>query len=416
MGLRSAGLAALFLSSSSLALGASLTWNGATSGNWFTVGNWTPSGVPTSSDDLVINSAGVNTATIGSAGALAKTLTIGSTAGTNGALVIDGAGTLGVSSNYLVVGDYGTGTLTISGGGKLTSAGGVVANNPSSSGTMTITGAGSQWTNSFLSISADTGAVGRVKVEAGGKLQSSGNVMIGESSVNADGQLTVTGSGSDFTMTSAGIAQFRVGAVGKGDFQLLDNATASTKYTYLGGSVGSLGTATVSGGASWTTGSFTVGPQGQGELTVSSGGKVITTGSGATARIGNGKVTVTGAGSQWTIDGNNYLPLLIGSTSQTAELKILNGSAVAIDANATNFLSADLRLANGANEKASITIDGAGSSFTTPYRVYMGNGTNSTVDTTVSGGGKLNTGYTSIASASDATTATADTVTVTGSG
>ena len=164
MGLRSAGLAALFLSSSSLALGASLTWNGATSGNWFTVGNWTPSGVPTSSDDLVINSAGVNTATIGSAGALAKTLTIGSTAGTNGALVIDGAGTLGVSSNYLVVGDYGTGTLTISGGGKLTSAGGVVANNPSSSGTMTITGAGSQWTNSFLSISADTGAVGRVKV------------------------------------------------------------------------------------------------------------------------------------------------------------------------------------------------------------------------------------------------------------
>lgn len=415
-GLRSAGLAALFLSSSSLALGASLTWNGATSGNWFTAGNWTPSAVPTSSDDLVINSAGVNTATIGSAGALAKTLTIGSTAGTNGALVIDGAGTLGVSNNYLVVGDYGTGTLTISAGGKLASAGGVVANNPSSSGTVTITGTGSQWTNSFLSISADNGAVGRVKVEAGGKLQSSGNVMIGESSVNADGQLVVTGSGSDFTMTSAGISQFRVGAAGKGDFQLLDNATASTKYTYLGGSAGSLGTATVSGGASWTTGQFTVGPLGQGELTVSGGGKVITTGSGATARIANGKVTVTGAGSQWTIDGNNYLPLLIGSTSQTAELKVLNGGAVAIDANATNFLSADLRLANGANEKASITIDGAGSSFTTPYRVYMGNGTNSTVDITVSGGGKFNTGYTNIASASDATTATADTVTVTGSG
>ncbi|MFS9599014.1 hypothetical protein, partial [Klebsiella variicola] len=61
-----------------------------------------------------------------------------------------------------------------------------------------------------------------------------------------------------------------------------------------------------------------------------------------------------------------------------------------------------------------ITIDGAGSSFTTPYRLYSGNGSNSTATIIVSGGGRLNTGYANIASASDAALATTDTVTVTG--
>ncbi|BCG86913.1 outer membrane autotransporter barrel domain-containing protein [Mesorhizobium sp. 113-3-9] len=413
------GLAALLLSSSSLALGASLTWNGSSSGNWFISGNWTPSSLPTASDQLTINSAGVNTATISSAGAAAQTVTIGSSAGSNGALVVTGAGALSVGGNYLIVGDFGTGALTVSGGGKITSAGGVVANNPSSSGTVTITGAGSQWTNTFLSISADAGAIGRVRVEAGGKLLSTGNVMIGESSALADGQLIVTGSGSDFTMNNAGVAQFIVDVTGKGDFQLLDNATATTKLSYVGGNAGSVGTATVSGGATWATGNLFVGSVGTGTLTVSGGGKLTTTHSLATntVAITNGKATVTGAGSQWTITGvYNNVPLAIGSTSQTAELNVLAGGAVLIDSTASNSISGDTRLGYTANSKAALTIDGAGSSFTTPYRLYIGNGNNSTVAVTVSGGGKLNTGYTNLASAADATTATADTVTVTGAG
>lgn len=416
-----AGLAALFMSSSTLALGASLSWNGSTSGNWFAAGNWTPSSIPTSSDDLVINSV-ANTATISTAGAVAKTVNIGSTAGSNGALVVTGAGTLAVSSNYLIVGDFGTGALTISGGGKVTSAGGVVANNPSSSGTVTITGAGSQWTNNFLSIAADNGAVGRVRVEAGGKLLSSGNVMIGETSANADGQLIVTGSGSDFTMSGSIATQFVIGATGKGDFQLLDNATATTIRTYVGGNVGTsgVGTAIVSGGASWSTGNLFVGQTAIGTLTVSNGGKLTTTytvGASTAANIVNGKVTVTGAGSQWKITGAyNNVPLAMGSISQTSELNVLAGGTVLIDGTASNFLSGDARIANSANSKAAITVDGAGSSFTTPYRLYFGNANNSTATLIVSGGGKLNTGYTNIASATDATATTTDTVTVTGAG
>lgn len=416
------GLAALFVSSSTLALGASLAWNGSSSGNWFTSGNWTPSSLPTASDQLTINSAGVNTATISSAGAAAQTINIGSSAGSNGALIVTGAGTLSVASNYLIVGDFGAGTLTVSAGGKITSAGGVVANNPSSSGTATITGTGSEWTNSFLSISADAGAVGRMRVEAGGKLSSSGNVMVGESSALADGQLIVTGSGSDFTMTGSIAAQFVIGATGKGDFQLLDNATATTIRTYVGGNVGTsgVGTATVSGGASWSTGNLFVGFQGKGDLTVSGGGKLTTTytvGASTAANIVNGKVTVTGAGSQWTITGAySNVPLAMGSISQTSELNVLAGGTVLIDSTASGFLNGDARIANTINSKAAITVDGGGSSFTTPYRLYLGNGTNSTAAVTVSGGGKLNTGYTNIASAADATTATSDTVAVTGAG
>lgn len=416
-----AGLAALFMSSSTLALGASLSWNGSISNNWFTPGNWTSPALPTSGDDLVINSI-ANTATIGAAGAAAKTVSIGNASGSNGALVVTGAGTLSVASNYLIVGNDGTGTLTISGGGKITSAGGVVANNASSNGTVTITGAGSQWTNNFLSISADNGAVGRVRVEAGGKLLSSGNVMIGETSANADGQLIVTGSGSDFTMNGSIAAQFVVGATGKGDFQLLDNATATTIRTYVGGNVGTsgVGTAVVSGGASWSTGNLFVGQTATGTLTVSNGGKLTTAytvGASTAASITNGKVTVTGAGSQWKITGvYSNVPLAMGSTSQTSELNVLAGGTVLIDSTASSFLSGDARIANTANSKAAITIDGAGSSFTTPYRLYFGNANNSTATLTVSGGGKLNTGYTNISSASDATDATADAVTVTGAG
>lgn len=416
-----AGLAALFMSSSTLALGASLSWNGSISNNWFTPGNWTSPALPTSSDDIVIDSV-ANTATIGAAGAAAKTVSIGNASGSNGGLVVIGAGTLSVASNYLIVGNDGTGTLTISGGGKITSAGGVVANNASSNGTATITGAGSQWTNNFLSISADNGAVGRVRVEAGGKLLSSGNVMIGETSANADGQLIVTGSGSDFTMNGSIAAQFVIGATGKGDFQLLDNATATTIRTYVGGNVGTsgVGTAVVSGGASWSTGNLFVGQTATGTLTVSNGGKLTTTytvGASTAASITNGKVTVTGAGSQWKITGAyNNVPLAMGSTSQTSELNVLAGGTVLIDSTASSFLSGDARIANTANSKAAITIDGAGSSFTTPYRLYLGNAANSTATVTVSGGGKLDTGYTNISSATDATAATTDTVTVSGAG
>lgn len=417
-----AGLAALFMSSSTIALGASLSWNGSASGNWFTAGNWTPSSTPTAGDQLTINSAGANTATVSTAGAAAQTINIGSTAGSNGALVVIGAGTLSVSSNYLIVGDFGTGALTISSGGKVTSAGGVVANNPSSSGTVTITGAGSQWANNFLSIAADNGAVGRVRVEAGGKLLSSGSVMIGETSANADGQLIVTDTGSDFTMSGSIATQFVIGATGKGDFQLLDNATATTIRTYVGGNVGTsgIGTATVSGGASWSTGNLFVGQTATGTLTISGGGKLTTTytvGASTAANIVNGKVTVTGVGSQWKITGvYNNVPLAMGSTSQTSELNVLAGGTILIDSTASSFLSGDARIANTANSKAAITVDGVGSSFTTPYRLYFGNATNSTATLTVSGGGKLNTGYTNISSASDATVATADTVTVTGAG
>ncbi|WP_181176142.1 autotransporter domain-containing protein [Mesorhizobium sp. B2-3-4] len=412
--------AALLVSSSTLALGASLTWNGSISNNWFTPGNWTSPALPTAADDLVIDSL-ANTATISSAGALAKTVIIGNAAGSNGALVVTGAGTLSVANNYLMVGNNGTGTLTISGGGKVTSAGGVVANNPSSSGTVTITGAGSQWTNSFLSISADAGAVGRVRAEAGGKLLSSGNVMIGESSALADGQLIVTGSGSDFTMNNPGIATFIIGVTGKGDFQLLDNATATTKLSYVGGNATGVGTATVSGGARWTTENLSVGGVGTGTLLISAGGQVTSTAnpilSTPPGGITNGKVTITGAGSQWKLTGAyNNVPLAMGSTSQTSELNVLNGGSFLIDSTASSFLSGDARIANTVNSKAAITVDGAGSSFTTPYRLYLGNATNSTATVTVSGGGKLNTGYTNIASASDATAATSDTVTVTGAG
>lgn len=52
------------------------TWNGSSSSNWFTASNWTPSGVPTSTDCVIINNSGISPIISGATIAYAYSLTI----------------------------------------------------------------------------------------------------------------------------------------------------------------------------------------------------------------------------------------------------------------------------------------------------------------------------------------------------
>lgn len=65
------------------------TWSSATSGSWGNAKLWTPSGVPTSTDDVCVTALGTYTVTLPPNGGVAKTLTVG---GGSGEVTIDVAG------------------------------------------------------------------------------------------------------------------------------------------------------------------------------------------------------------------------------------------------------------------------------------------------------------------------------------
>lgn len=117
-----------------VALAATKTWTNANgNGNWNTAGNWSPSGVPSSSDDVVFNSTSTTNCTVNGNRTAGK-ITISS--GYTGTITLNGnltanddvelnAGTLDVGNNsFTVKGDYqqnagtfngATGTLVFEG-------------------------------------------------------------------------------------------------------------------------------------------------------------------------------------------------------------------------------------------------------------------------------------------------------------
>ncbi len=106
-------------------------------------------------------------------------------------------------------------------------------------------------------------------------------------------------------------------------------------------------------GSSWTnSGDLSVGNSGTGTLTIRNGGTVSNTGLGY---LGNnagstGTVTVDGAGSTWTNSGD----LVVGD-SGTGTLTIQNGGAVSNVIGVLGFL---------AGSTGTATVDGAGSAWT----------------------------------------------------
>ena len=143
--------------------------------------------------------------------------------------------------------------------------------------------------------------------------------------------VTVTGTGSSFS-TAGSIV---VGGQGTGTLIIQDGGTASDGASSAGASIGmslgSTGTVTVTGpGSSWTngpSGGLNIGGFGTGMLTIADGASVINVTS-IPANIGNsagsnGTVTVTGAGSTWS----NLFGVNIGN-SGTGTLTIANGGVV----------------------------------------------------------------------------------------
>ncbi len=155
------------------------------------------------------------------------------------------------------------------------------------------------------------------------------------------GTVTVTGAGASWSTAS----NIVVGGLGTGTLTIQDDGLMSSGSGSVGQSAGSTGTVTVTGpGSTWingTSGGLNIGSFGTGTLTVANGGKVIDIVPGPVANIGNdagslGTVTVTGAGSTWS----NSSGLNIGNLG-TGTLTIADSGVVSAVINGPIVIAAN---------------------------------------------------------------------------
>ncbi|MES2028025.1 MAG: autotransporter outer membrane beta-barrel domain-containing protein, partial [Pseudomonadota bacterium] len=423
-------------------------WTGGTSTDWFIGTNWS-AGVPTSAVDAIIDTVAPNATVVGAAGAQAHVLRLGNSgtgtltiqnggtlsnavfgvlgfnAGSTGTATVDGvgsawtnsgdlylgfngAGTLtirnggavsngiswlgfgvgsgtatvdGVGSSWtnsanLYVGYGGTGTLTIQNGGKVSNIDGVLGNNAGKTGSATVDGTGSTWTNSG-DLYVGRSGTGTLTIQNGGNVSNAGIGYLGFTA-GSTGTTTVDGAGSAWTNSG----ELYVGNFGTGTLTIQSGGKVSDADGYVGNNAGSIGSATVDGaGSAWTNSStLNVGVAGTGTLTIQNGGTVSNAGIGLLGVYAGstGTVTVDGAGSSWTNSGNVYVGIL-----GTGTLTIRNGGAASSPGVVT--------IGELAGSTGTVTVDGAGSSFTNSGLVVGSFGTGTL---TIQNGGKANT-YTS---------------------
>jgi T5SS/PEP-CTERM-associated repeat protein len=195
--------------------------------------------------------------------------------------------------------------------------------------------------------------------------------------LGATGTATVDGAGSSWSNS----ADLSVGYSGAGTLTISNGGAVSNQSGHVGRGAGATGTVTVNGaGSSWTNHiALYVGNSGTGALTIQNGGTVS---NGADAFIGvnsgaTGTVTVDGAGSSWTDTGNLY----VGQTG-TGVLTIRNGGAVSN--------GSDGHIGANAGATGTVTVTGAGSSWTNAGTLSVGEAGTGTL-TIANGGAVSNT-------------------------
>ena len=195
----------------------------------------------------------------------------------------------------------------------------------------------------------------------GGTLNASNTIVLG-STAGSSGTLNIGAGGGASTQNLI------VGQSGVGTLAVQNGGTLTDFGGFVGNLPGSQGTATVSGaGSTWTnTDTIQVGGLGTGTLTIENGGTVNSGGGGSIGLSAGstGTVTVTGPGSTWNNSPGGGLN--IGSFG-TGTLTIANGGMVI---NNTAFAA---NIGNGAGSQGTVTVTGAGSTWSNSSGVNIGN-------------------------------------------
>ncbi len=326
----------------------------------------------TNASYLYLGISGTATLTIADGGAVSDTSGyVAYGFSSTGAVMVSGANSKWTNSGDLSVGYDGTGTLTLSDGGTVEVDGALyLARNTGSTGTLNIGAAATDAAAAAGTLDADTltfgagtgtlvfnhtdtdyefntaisgdGTIDHLAGDTifsadssgftgdtyadGGTLEITGQLGGGDatigSSTGTDGMVTVTGTGSEWSLSS----YLYVGYDGAGTLIIEDGGSVSGMIGYLGTDVGSTGAATVRGDGSALTTSLEmfVGLGGNGTLTIEDGGVVSSSGGYIASEADSaGTVLVSGVGSEWT----DHVDLYVGLHG-TGTLVIEDGGSV----------------------------------------------------------------------------------------
>ncbi|MBN1396123.1 MAG: hypothetical protein JW959_13960 [Pirellulales bacterium] len=280
------------------------------------------------------------------------------------------------------IGKDSYGSVRVDGGTDVESWDVILGYGSGVTGEATINGAGTTWENRVWSYedSIWVGFLGTgiLNINNGGTVNSHSTGLGCQS--GSQGTVMVSGNGS--ALNNGGIC---VGQLGKGTLEITNRGTVVNDHGCIGFEIGSEGTAKVDGaGSTWTNNSLlAVGHSGTGTLNITGGGTVIS-GSGADEDRGDigfdydakGTVTVDGAGSTWT---NNCI-LYVGYHG-TAALNITNGGKVDCDCDYECFIGVD------SGSRGTVTVDGAGSTWTNNCILDVGRSGSGTLN--ITGGGTV---------------------------
>lgn len=206
------------------------------------------------------------------------------------------------------------------------------------------------------------------------------------SAAGSSGILNLTAGTATFNVTSVDETyDLAVGSSGTGAINITGGADVTVADdTALGVNATSVGNVSVSGpGSTWSnTGDLTVGGSGTGMLNLSSGGQL----SNAIGYLGhsagsNGSATIDGNGSLWTNGTNLYVGYL-----GNGMLNITGGGDVV-----NNNLA---HIGHGSGTTGSVTVSGAGSTWTNPTNLNVGVSGDGTLD--INSGGQVSSGFVGI--------------------
>jgi T5SS/PEP-CTERM-associated repeat protein len=151
---------------------------------------------------------------------------IANAAGINASATVDGPSSTWTMNQGLYVGHRGTGALNVTSGGQVSSRSAYIASNAGSVGNAIIDGAGSKWSVvGTLGVGFSSGS-GTLSITNAGQVSTTAKVYVG-SSIGSASSVTISGTGSKLTVN--------------GDFEIEGNTSLSTIGIDSGGVLTSIG-------------------------------------------------------------------------------------------------------------------------------------------------------------------------------
>ncbi|WP_456015062.1 autotransporter-associated beta strand repeat-containing protein [Methylorubrum populi] len=299
-------------------------------------GTLTLTGTSSLTGDLTV-SAGILAITSGGKLTTDGVGTINGTAGSAAEVVVSGSGSNWTNGSAgILVGNAGSGKITVSGGATLTSDAVYLGRSAGGQGSVTIDGTNSSWTSSgvvdvgydgagqltlknqataslsAIQVGMNSGSSGTLQIASGATLTTNRSASYIGNQATANGQATVTGSGSQWTSNQ----HLNLGLSGTGSLTVSDSGLASFASVDAGYNSGASGTIVVDGGSLTSSGLVSLGYKGTGSLEVKAGGTVTVDSLAAAAADGGAAtVTLSGANSRLTATNGANLGNGAGSTS-----------------------------------------------------------------------------------------------------